>query len=333
MAKGMSPFVFVFYSNALATLIVLFTSLFCHKSVTHKPPPLSFSLVTKFFLLGLTGVAVAQNCAFTALNYASPILACAMGHLLPTFSFLLSIISRNAKLDLRSPSSQAKATGVLITAMGATVVVLYKGPPMRNTSPPSPSLQLRLMQHPLLFASEPEHWALGALFFALASLSVSLWHVIQAGTIKEYSEGMTILSSYSVFGTIQSAVLALIIEREPSAWTLNSRLEITNIALAAIFGSIIRNNIQGWCMRWKGPVYVAMFKPLGIVVAVTMGFIFFGSSLHVGSVVGAIIMGIGYYSLMWGQIKEEEIICEDSSHGTSQSSAHKVPLLQDDSEV
>lgn len=52
MSRGMNHFVFVVYSNALATFI-LFPSSFIFNTTTR--PPLSFSLICKFFLLGLVG--------------------------------------------------------------------------------------------------------------------------------------------------------------------------------------------------------------------------------------------------------------------------------------
>ncbi|KAI9178520.1 hypothetical protein LWI28_027487 [Acer negundo] len=69
----------------------------------------------------------------------------------------------------------------------------------------------------------------------------------------------------------------------------------------------------------KGPVYVAMFKPLSIAIEVTMGVMFLGDTLHLGSVIGAIIISLGFYTVMWGKAKEE--IAEDNEVG-------KVPLLQ-----
>lgn len=50
--KGMNHFIFVLYSNALATFILL-PSYFLINRTTR--PPLSFSLLTKFFFLGLVG--------------------------------------------------------------------------------------------------------------------------------------------------------------------------------------------------------------------------------------------------------------------------------------
>lgn len=44
----------------------------------------------------------------------------------------------------------------------------------------------------------------------------------------------------------------------------------------------MNNAIHTWALRLKGPVYVAMFKPLSIAIAVAMGVMFLGDTLHLG---------------------------------------------------
>ncbi|KAF8046433.1 hypothetical protein N665_3709s0003 [Sinapis alba] len=56
----------------------------------------------------------------------------------------------------------------------------------------------------------------------------------------------------------------------------------------------------------KGPYYVPLFKPFGIFWATLFGTSFFVNSLHYGSVLGAAIGGVGYYTVSWGQLKETE---------------------------
>ncbi|KAK4399737.1 WAT1-related protein [Sesamum angolense] len=58
----------------------------------------------------------------------------------------------------------------------------------------------------------------------------------------------------------------------------------------------------------KGPLFVAMFHPLSIVIAAVLGTIFLGDVLYLGSLVGSIIIVIGFYSVMWGKAKEVEVI-------------------------
>ncbi|XP_025979508.1 uncharacterized protein [Glycine max] len=51
----------------------------------------------------------------------------------------------------------------------------------------------------------------------------------------------------------------------------------------AIFGVSLRSIVHIWVMRKKGPLYVAMFKPIGIIFAVIMGIAFLGDSIYLGS--------------------------------------------------
>lgn len=50
----------------------------------------------------------------------------------------------------------------------------------------------------------------------------------------------------------------------------------------AIFGSVIRSTVHISCAKMKGPLYVPMFKPFGIVFATTFGLTFFTNALHYG---------------------------------------------------
>lgn len=124
------------------------------------------------------------------------------------------------------------------------------------------------------------------------------------------------------------------------------------LSVQGIFGSFLGNTIHTWAIRMKGPVYVAMFKPLAIVIAVAMGVAILGDSLYLGryklslyaflfsvhfaspyscchgrSVIGATIISIGFYTVMWGKAQDEMV--EDSAVDRLESpSARKAPLLQ-----
>lgn len=43
-----------------------------------------------------------------------------------------------------------------------------------------------------------------------------------------------------------------------------------------------RSVVAAWACRKKGPVYVALFSPLGMVIAVVMGITFLGDNLYLG---------------------------------------------------
>ncbi|KAI9175127.1 hypothetical protein LWI28_027786 [Acer negundo] len=324
MSKGMSHFVFVVYSNALASLILLPFSFFINRK---KRPPLTFSILCKFFLLSLVGITVMQNCVFTGVNYSSPTLGSAMANLVPAFTFLLAVIFRMEKLDLISLRSQIKVMGTLVSISGALIVTFYKGPsiggaaePMQpQVQPPSSSLTNLLVT--------TNNWVIGGILFATAGLSLSILNVSQAAILKGYPSEITMVSFYSFFGAIQCAILTLIAERKPNAWKLKPDIELISVIYSAVFGNVVTYSVLAWCIRRKGPVFVAMFKPLGISIAAFLGVIFLGDTLHIGSIVGAIVIVVGFYGVIWAQSKEEEegkVHTDESLHSTSQ----RTPLLE-----
>lgn len=49
-----------------------------------------------------------------------------------------------------------------------------------------------------------------------------------------------------------------------------------------MYAVALRNVIHTYVLRKKGPVYVSMFKPLGMVIAVFLGVTILGDILHLG---------------------------------------------------
>ncbi|KAF5734180.1 WAT1-related protein [Tripterygium wilfordii] len=324
MAKGMSHYVFVVYSNALATLLLLPSSfVFNRKAI----PPLTYSILFKFFLLSLFGITIMQNCVMTAVNYSSPALGSAISQLVPAFTFLLAVIFRMEKLDLGSSKSQIKIISTIVSISGALIVILYKGAPII-------SLDVQSQQEPLpsILLAKMNNWVLGGLLFAAAGLSLSIWTTYQAVVVKEYPSQTTLLTFYCFFGTIQCAIVSLIAERNPNTWKLRHNIEYISVIYSAVFGTAVTSNVITWCIRKKGPVFVAMFKPVGIAIAAFLGVIFLGETLHVGSIIGAIIIVFGFYGVVWSQSKEEEesrILVLEGSRLASQ----RVPILENRTDV
>ncbi|PQQ03955.1 WAT1-related protein [Prunus yedoensis var. nudiflora] len=223
----------------------------------------------------------------------------------------------------------------------AVAVELYKGAYIRTSSvssSPGKQLQVLAQKALLVFSSEPtEHWVVGGILLASASLSVSVWNIIQLGTMKLYPEveAIEVVTFYSLLGTIQSAILSLFLERNPSAWRLKLNMELLLIILTAIFGGLVRSRVHNWCMSIKGPYYVPLFKPFGIVFATIFGLSLSANSLHYGSVIGSVVIGMGYFVISWGQIREDEEQqdqqCVDER--LEPNSERKVPLLQEENDV
>lgn len=298
MSNGMNHFVFVAYSNSLATLL-LYPFAFCFDRT--KRPPLSFSIISKFFLLSLIGITVMQNCVFTGVGYSSPTLGTAMSNLIPAFTFLLSVIFRMEKLDLRSSGSLVKILGTAISISGALVVTLYRGPPIGPSEEPLNQSGVESGG-----GGGSRDWVIGGLFLVVAGMSFSIWNISQAVILKGYPSAITIVFFYCLFGSIQSTVVALAFVRDLSAWKLKPDIELVAIIYSAVFGSMVTFYVQTWCIHKKGPVFVSMFTPLGIAIAVLMGVVFLGDRLYVGSILGAVVIVLGFYAVIWAQSKEEK---------------------------
>ncbi|XVF14138.1 hypothetical protein REPUB_Repub09cG0031600 [Reevesia pubescens] len=328
--KGMSYHVFVVYAYAIAALVLLPAPFFSYRS--RVLPPLSFPILCKIGLLGLIGSS-SQIVGYTGINYSSPTLASAISNLTPAFTFILAIIFRMEKLIWKRTSSQAKVMGTIISIIGAFVVTLYKGPAIVIASTPSMPLQqpLNSSKTNLVFGglhSENPNWVLGGVLLTAEYILVPLWYIVQTQIMKEYPAELTVVFFYNLCVSFIAAIVGLATERNASAWKIRPDIALASVVCSGLFGSCLNNTVHTWALRLKGPVFVAMFKPLSIAIAVAMGVMFLGDTLHLGSLIGATIISIGFYTVMWG--KEKEDIAEDCGNGTSidSPSSHKVPLLQ-----
>ncbi|KAI7757076.1 hypothetical protein M8C21_028476, partial [Ambrosia artemisiifolia] len=149
-------------------------------------------------------------------------------------------------------------------------------------------------------------------------------------TSREYTDQQTVVFFYCFFGTIQCISLSPFLEPNRSAWVLQPGLGVTAIVLGAVCSTVVHINVVTWCLQKKGPVFVVMFTPLSIVIAVIMGVTFLGDSLYLGSVIGATIIVVGLYTMTWGQTKEKytiPIIMDDDLDVSGSSADQITPLL------
>ncbi|XP_041010874.1 WAT1-related protein At5g40240-like isoform X2 [Juglans microcarpa x Juglans regia] len=231
MSRGMSNLIFIFYSNALASFILLPTSFFFHGS---ERPPITFSLLCGFFALGLLGFGI-QILGYAGILYSSPTLGTAMLNLIPAFTFILAVAFRMEKLDWRSSSSLAKSLGALVSITGAFSVTLYKGLPLLMTPSPSEASHQLLLQM--------SNWVVGGLLLAADSVLASVWLIMQALILKKYPAGLIVVFFYCFFVAIQSAVVSLVLERDLSSWSLqpNTReCSVLHSKLAFLHGACTR---------------------------------------------------------------------------------------------
>ncbi|CAI9775399.1 unnamed protein product [Fraxinus pennsylvanica] len=316
MSTGTSFFILSFYSSALATLILFPCGFFFHRS---KLPPLTFSILWRIFLLALFGY-IADVGSYAGIGYSSPTLGTALLNLVPGFTYVLAIIFRMEGLNWKRSSDVAKSAGTVISIVGASVVTVYKGPEIIN--------KLQSLHSPILLWSPQQNWILGGILLALAGLSTASWCILQSSILKMYPSEMIVVAFYCLFVTIQAGLGALIAERDVTAWRLHADMGLVAIIFAGVINITFRIFLMSWCLPRTGPLFVSLFNPLTIIIAVAIGVIFEGEVLYFGSIVGAFVLVIGFYAVMWGRAEERKTERTNKSNNVD-SSGREVPLLQD----
>nr|XP_043606428.1 WAT1-related protein At3g28050-like [Erigeron canadensis] len=316
--RGMSYHVFIVYSYAVAAFLLLPAPFFSNRS--RVLPSVNFSIVSKIGLLGIIG-CTSQIMGYTGIIYSSPTLASAISNLVPAFTFILAVTFRMETLSFSKKSTRAKCLGTIVSVTGAFVVTLYKGPKIIWNISSSPSGSM-----PVSLGSSQPNWALGGLFLTSEYILVPLWYIVQTQIMKEYPAELTVVFFYNLIVSILAAIVASFTEPDSSAWKIKPDIALASILCSGVLGSCLNNSVHTWALRLKGPLFVSMFKPLSIAIAVVMGVMFLGDDLYLGSVIGAAIISIGFYTVMWGKAKEDAIKAEVVN--LESSSTPRSPLLQ-----
>ncbi|XP_061337657.1 WAT1-related protein At4g15540-like [Gastrolobium bilobum] len=318
--KGLSYYVFVVYSFAVSNLVFLLPLPFVFLR-SSRLPPFKVSLIFKLFFLGVIGV-VAQLCGYKGLQYTSPTLASALSNLIPAFTFILAAFFRMEKVALGSSSTQAKILGSAVSILGALIVVLYKGPTVLSALSP----QLSPTIDSPMDSTAQTNWVLGGSLLVVEFLLVPIWYIVQANVMKEYPAEFIVVFLYNLCGTFISAPVCILLEENLSSWKINPDITLIAIIYSGLFCTGLSCLVHTWGIHLKGPVYISMFKPLSIAIAATLSAIFLGDALYFGTVVGALILSIGFYAVLWGKTKEE-LIEDFDIDGTQPPSSSKTPLL------
>ncbi|XP_027361232.1 WAT1-related protein At3g28050-like [Abrus precatorius] len=315
--NGMSNYVFIVYSNLLALCFLLPSTFFYYRK--RVPPKIPSSILFRMFLLSCLSTAV-QTLKYNGIEYSSPTLSSAMDDLIPAFTFILAVLSRMENLNLKLHSSQAKIIGTVVSIAGALIVTLYKGIALTSNS-----LRNIVLGESGTYLSVQPAWVFGGFLLATASFCLSNLLVVQTWLIKDYPEELLVTTICCSLVVTLSAIVALVAEGNPRAWILRFDKELIAVCYSAIFMISIRSVAVAWACRKKGPIYVAMFNPLGMVIAIGMGVIFLGDSLYLGSMIGAAIIAMGFYAVMWAQAQEENMVHTNQNRDFASSSS--APLL------
>ncbi|OIW09739.1 hypothetical protein TanjilG_23879 [Lupinus angustifolius] len=320
--RGLSYYVFIVYSFSVASIVLLFPLSFVLKRSSGLPP-FKASIFFKIFLLAATGF-VAELCGVKGIQYTSPTLSSALSILVPAFTFVLAVSFRMEKLALRSKSTHIKIFGTILSILGALIVVLYKGRTILSNSNPLQSPAIIS----LVSSSSQRNWVIGGSLLVVDYLLVPVMFILQASIMNQYPVEIVMVFTFCVCMTFISAPICLLLEPNWSAWKITPDIRLAAILCWGLLITCLSSLVYAWGLHLKGPVYISIFKPASIVIAATLSVIFLGDALHLGTIVGAVILSVGFYAVIWGKAQEQELSDEFGEGRTEALPNSKTPLLQ-----
>ncbi|XP_008788560.1 WAT1-related protein At5g07050-like [Phoenix dactylifera] len=299
--NGMSHYVLVVYRHAFATLSIAPFALILERKVW---PKITFSIFVQIFVLGLLGPVIDQNFYYAGLKFTSPTFSCAMSNILPAMTFVIAVLCRMEKVDLKKVRCQAKVVGTFVTVAGAMLMTLYKGPIMEMVW--TKHVHPHRSSAPETTDSSDKDWIKGSIFVIIATLAWASLFVLQAVTLKQYSAQLSLTTLICFMGTLQAIAVTLVMEHKPSAWTIGWDMNLLAAAYAGIVTSSIAYYVQGLVIQRRGPVFASAFSPLMMIIVAIMGSFILAEKIYLGGVLGAVLIAVGLYSVLWGKYKEHK---------------------------
>ncbi|KAL6619836.1 hypothetical protein ACP70R_034975 [Stipagrostis hirtigluma subsp. patula] len=296
---GMNTFVFIFYRQAAASLLLLPVAVVLERKNVRSLSP---GLLLKLFFYALIGSTFSLNLYNVSLKFTSATVASATTNSMPVVTFCFALLLRMEVVKLRSSSGIAKLTGVAFCLAGVLVIAFYAGPAL------SPVNHHRAFAAAHATTSRRQvTWIKGTFLMVFANMAWSLWIVLQAGLLQKYPNKMLVTVTQCVFSTIQSFVVAVVAERDFSKWKLGLDVSLLAIVYTGFVVTGVSYYLQAWCVQMKGPVFFAAWTPLCFVFTIFCSSFFLGEIVHLGSIVGGILLVGGLYSVLWGKGKETKI--------------------------
>ncbi|KAL9999135.1 putative EamA domain-containing protein [Helianthus debilis subsp. tardiflorus] len=338
--KGLNPCTFSVYRNIAA--VVVFGP-FAYYFERNMRPKMTLSVFLKIMLLAQLEPVMDQILYYTGMKYTTATFAIAMCNIIPALTFFMAWIFRLEKVNIKKRHSQAKIIGTLVTVGGAMIMTLVNGvliplpwTHMSRVHPPVAPVALSYEDH--------RNMIKGAIMITIGCFFWAGFFILQAVTLKSYPAQLSLTSLICMMGALQGTVTTLVIERaRRDIWSINWDAKL----FATLYSGIVRSGasyyVSGLIMKIKGPFFVTAFNPFGMVMVVIMSSFTLGEQINVGRIVGAIIIVIGLYLIIWGKSKdpglpdsrsnEVEMIDEETSPDKNQESDVVAGVIKEDRHV
>nr|KYP55168.1 Auxin-induced protein 5NG4 [Cajanus cajan] len=270
----MNRYVFVVYRNAIAALALAPFALIFERKIR---PKITLPVFLQITALGFVEPVIDQGFTFLGMQYTSASFASAIMNAVPSVTFVLAVILRLERVNVKEVRSLAKVIGTLVTFSGALLMTLYKGPLIKLFYTPNAT-------HHQDGSHSPEvvkHWVSGTLFLLLGCVAWSSFFILQ-----------NILWP----GVLERAVPDS--ERpvlKPERGILVSERAVLMYWWCVNFASGMASFICKINTPIVHPERAVLVSERDVLIL---------DQLHLGSIIGAIIIALGLYSVVWGKGKD-----------------------------
>ncbi|XXG60903.1 hypothetical protein AAC387_Pa04g2698 [Persea americana] len=293
---GLNHYVLTVYRHAVAMSVVAPFAFLLERKVR---PKLTLSIFLKIAVLALLEPVIDQNLYYMGLTYTSATFASALYNILPAITFIMAILFRLEKVKIKKLPSQAKVLGTVLTVGGAMLMTLYKGPILDFI------WSRRRVHHDSNQGAADQNWVKGTLMLIASCVGWSGFFILQSFTLRDYPVELSLATLICFMGIVEGGAVALVMNRNVvNAWAIGWDSRLLAPVYAGIVCSGIAYYVQGIVMKERGPVFVTAFNPLCMVIVAVLGSVILAEEISLGRVLGAIIIVVGLYCVVWGKSKE-----------------------------
>ncbi|KAL9307267.1 WAT1-related protein [Arabidopsis thaliana] len=300
--------VLVAYRLSFATIFMLPLALIFQRK---KRPEFTWRLLLLAFVSGLLGAAIPNILYLPGMARTSATFSAASSIISPLITLVLGLVFRMETLRLGSNEGRAKLVGTLLGACGALVFVFYKGIEIHIWST---HVDLLKGSHTGRATTNHHVSILGVLMVLGSNVSTSLWLLLQAKIGKELGGLYWNTSLMNGVGSLVCVIVALCSDHDWEQWQLGWDINL----LATLYSGIVVSGmvvpLVAWCIATKGPLFVTVFSPIRLVIVALIGSFALEEPLHLGSIIGAMIMVGGVYLVVWCKMKEKKSASTTSDH-------------------
>ncbi|MED6119551.1 hypothetical protein PIB30_117849 [Stylosanthes scabra] len=248
-----------------------------------------------------------------------------MANLIPALTFIMAVCIGMERLNLGSAAGQAKIIGTITGIAGAMVLTFVKGPEIHT---PTHVNLLHPKNNTTIAASNGgggDRRVLGSVCALGGGICYALWLIIQTKMSEKYPSYYSSTALMSLWAALLSTVFAVSVEKDWSQWKLGWNIRLLTVAYSGMVVSGMMVAVISWCVRMRGPLFASVFSPLMLVIIAIAGCTILNEKLHVGSIVGAVLIVCGLYAVLWGKSKEMK-----NTKKTTMSELPQCPHHDDD---